>query len=980
MMRRTCAVVFAVIFTLVACRPARARGDEMNAIVCAKDASPMETLAAREVRRYFYLRTGYLLPITQAMHVPDIVVARKDRPLAKGAGADVAGLKPQEYLLKRVGGTLYLVGGDDAGTLYAAYRFAEHLGVRFELHGDIVPDGHFFPDFRLFLNLNECGSPLFALRGIQPFHDFAEGPDWWNADDYKSYIAQLPKMRMNFIGLHTYPEGIAEPTVWIGQSSDIGPGGTVRFAYPASYQNTMRGDWGYGVKKTGDFLFGAAQMFDRDDYGADVMRGLTPKPQKPEECDTLFDRTGVLLRDAFTWAHRLGVKTCVGTETPLTVPQAVQARLRAEGKDPASPAVVQELYAGIFRRIMAAYPVDYYWFWTPEGWTWSGTTQEQVQATLRDLAAAFAAAKQAGATFQLATCGWVLGPPGDRALFDRFLPPGTPVSCINRQVGNEPVEPGFADVKRRPKWAIPWLEDDPGLTQPQLWAGRMRRDAADARKYGCTGLMGIHWRTRVLGPNVSALAQAAWDQSFAKSRQPFVSGPVGGNIAAFPGAPITDTGNPELYRTVRYDMSAYRLAVPNGTCKVTLKFCEPHYDRAGVRVFDVKLQGKTVIENLDIFARVGKNRALDYAFDDVRVTNGRLDIDFVHRVEFPCIAAIAVEGRGYSKKINCGGPVYKDYAADPAPAPRGLPVGDFYLDWARANFGSEAAARIAVLFVKVDGRLPRPADWIDGPGGLRPDPRPWEEARKDYVFVDEMTALRPRVRGRGSMERFDYWLNTFRYLRGLARIKCAWGAFEREMAKVRAETNPEAKAQLARETALPARVELVRRVGETWGYLLATVSTPGEMGTVANLEQHSLPALLTRPGEELAQALGEPLPAEAIPSQTYDGPARLIVPTVRTTLAAGEPLHLKAMALSGSPPREVVLFWRPMGKGEYRRVPFSHVARGVYSVSLPPEAARGAGLEWYVRAVMENGETALFPATAPERAQTVTVMPGGPGR
>ena len=43
------------------------------------------------------------------------------------------------------------------------------------------------------------------LRGIQPFHDFPEGPDWWNIDGYKAVLAQLPKMRMNFFGLHTYP-------------------------------------------------------------------------------------------------------------------------------------------------------------------------------------------------------------------------------------------------------------------------------------------------------------------------------------------------------------------------------------------------------------------------------------------------------------------------------------------------------------------------------------------------------------------------------------------------------------------------------------------------------------------------------------------------------------------------------------------------------------------------------------------------------
>ena len=44
------------------------------------------------------------------------------------------------------------------------------------------------------------------------------------------------------------------------------------------------------------------------------------------------------------------------------------------------------------------------------------------------------------------------------------------MSCINRTVGNTPVEPGFAKVQGRPKWAIPWMEDDPGLTMPQLWA------------------------------------------------------------------------------------------------------------------------------------------------------------------------------------------------------------------------------------------------------------------------------------------------------------------------------------------------------------------------------------------------------------------------------------------------------------------------------------------------------------------------------
>jgi len=97
-------------------------------------------------------------------------------------------------------------------------------------------------------------------------------------------------------------------------------------------------------------------------------------------------------------------------------------------------------------------------------------------------------------------------------MFDKVLPKNVAVSCINRQVGYTPVDAGFADVQGRSKWAIPWLEDDPALSAPQLWAGRMRRDAYDALRYGCDGLMGIHWRTRALGPNIGALAQAAWDQ------------------------------------------------------------------------------------------------------------------------------------------------------------------------------------------------------------------------------------------------------------------------------------------------------------------------------------------------------------------------------------------------------------------------------------------------------------------------------------
>jgi len=131
-------------------------------------------------------------------------------------------------------------------------------------------------------------------------------------------------------------------------------------------------------------------------------------------------------------------------------------------------------------------------------------------------------------------------------------------------------------------------------------------------------LMGLHWRTRILGPNIFALAQAAWNQG--DWSRPAASEPdtpqditvVGGKTATFLNNSIAGSEDVTLYQSVRYDLQGYRFAIPNGPCRVTLRFCEPAYSTAGKRVFGVKLQGKEVIRGLDIFARVGQNKALTY--------------------------------------------------------------------------------------------------------------------------------------------------------------------------------------------------------------------------------------------------------------------------------------------------------------------------------------------------------------------------------
>ena len=140
---------------------------------------------------------------------------------------------------------------------------------------------------------------------------------------------------------------------------------------------------------------------------------------------------------------------------------------------------------------------------------------------------------------------------------------------------------------------------------------------------------------------------------------------LGGRTAGYAGQAINKTEEDRLYQTCRYNMQGYHLAVPNGTYRVTLKFCEPHFAARGKRIFDVKLQDRTFLKHFDIFAEVGQFTAHDETFDGIEVTDGRLNIDIMNRVSMACISGIVVDQEDYRKQFNCGGPAWKDYQPDP---------------------------------------------------------------------------------------------------------------------------------------------------------------------------------------------------------------------------------------------------------------------------------------------------------------------------
>jgi chitinase len=117
-------------------------------------------------------------------------------------------------------------------------------------------------------------------------------------------------------------------------------------------------------------------------------------------------------------------------------------------------------------------------------------------------------------------------------------------------------------------------------------------------------------------------------------------GYVGGSTYANPTS-ISGTSDPVLYQTERWGMSAYRFDVPNGTYQVTLKLAEIYWWDTGQRVFDVGIEGGTVLSNFDIFASCGRFTACDRSFA-VTVSDGRLDIEFSAAVNYPKVSAIEV--------------------------------------------------------------------------------------------------------------------------------------------------------------------------------------------------------------------------------------------------------------------------------------------------------------------------------------------------
>lgn len=129
--------------------------------------------------------------------------------------------------------------------------------------------------------------------------------------------------------------------------------------------------------------------------------------------------------------------------------------------------------------------------------------------------------------------------------------------------------------------------------------------------------------------------------------------------------PIAGTADWPLFQTFRYGLQQlrYEFPVPDGDYRVELYFTEPWWGTGGGlnckgwRVFDVAVNNKTVIKDLDLWAEAGHDRAVKKTVN-VHVTGGQLQISF------PRIAA----GQAILSAIAIASKDQKAAAAAPSPA------------------------------------------------------------------------------------------------------------------------------------------------------------------------------------------------------------------------------------------------------------------------------------------------------------------------
>lgn len=136
---------------------------------------------------------------------------------------------------------------------------------------------------------------------------------------------------------------------------------------------------------------------------------------------------------------------------------------------------------------------------------------------------------------------------------------------------------------------------------------------------------------------------------------------------------IAGTTADTLFKTERYGNYSYKIPVTTGTFTIKLFMAEIFNTAAGARSFNVSVEGRAVLSNLDLFSQAGHDGAFEYVVENVRVTDGTLDITLQSIVDNATLAGFAIysadgrldTSRPEPEPSNCNGYVAITYDDGP---------------------------------------------------------------------------------------------------------------------------------------------------------------------------------------------------------------------------------------------------------------------------------------------------------------------------
>ena len=175
------------------------------------------------------------------------------------------------------------------------------------------------------------------------------------------------------------------------------------------------------------------------------------------------------------------------------------------------------------------------------------------------------------------------------------------------------------------------------------------------------------------GGTTIAASPISWSAS-STNPSPYLTN--GGNTSSRTFTGTNTTGAPDaLFNTLRWDPgkagdslnSEMRWAFPvspQGTYQVKLFFADSYSGTmaVGKRIFDVLIEGEKLLNRYDIYADAGKNATVKTF--TVNVSDGQLNIDFLHVIENPLINGIEILALPVLYRVNAGGPAVADAGSE----------------------------------------------------------------------------------------------------------------------------------------------------------------------------------------------------------------------------------------------------------------------------------------------------------------------------